>query len=86
MRIAPLKYFNEREAPTMDLRPRLKDVRVPALILVGRQDFITTPAMAEEMARHLPKARVEVFQDSGHFALVEEPEKFYQVVKRFILA
>jgi len=84
VRIAPLKYFNEREAPTMDLRPRLKDVRVPTLIIVGRQDFITTPAMAQEMARHLPQARLEVFEESGHFAVIEEPEKFYQVVKRFV--
>jgi len=46
VRIDPLKFFNEREAPTMDLRARLAEVRVPALIIVGRQDFITTPAMA----------------------------------------
>jgi proline iminopeptidase len=84
VRIAPLKYFNEREAPTLDLRPRLKEVRVPALIIVGRQDFITTPAMAQEMARHLPQAQLEVFEESGHFAVIEEPEKFYRVVKRFV--
>ena len=28
VRIAPLKIFNEREAPTMDLRPHLKNVKV----------------------------------------------------------
>jgi len=38
------------------------------------------------MARHLPNARVEIFEESGHFALVEEPDKFYQVVKQFVLA
>jgi proline iminopeptidase len=84
VRIAPLKFFNEREAATMDLRPKLKEVRVPTLIIVGRQDFITTPAMAQEMASHLPGARVEVFEESGHFAVIEEPEKFYQVVKHFV--
>ena len=85
VRLAPLKYFNEREASTMDLRPHLPEVRVPTLILVGRHDFITTPAMAQEMAQCLPAARVEVFEESGHFAVVEEPEKFYQVIKRFML-
>jgi len=86
IRIAPLKTFNEREAATMDLRPRLKDITVPTLVIVGRHDFITNVAMAEEMVRHIPKARLEIFEDSGHFALVEEPEKFYRVVKQFVFA
>lgn len=85
LRIASLKVFNEREAATMDLRPRLKDIPVPTLVIVGRHDFITNVAMAEEMAKHIPNARLEIFEDSGHFAHVEEPEKFYQVVKQFVL-
>jgi proline iminopeptidase len=84
VRIAPLKAFNENEAPTMDLRPRLKEVRAPTLIIVGRHDFITTPAMALEMQKHLPDARLEVFEESGHFALVEEREKFYRVIQEFL--
>ena len=84
LRVAPLKAFNEREAATMDLRPRLKGIRVPALVIVGRHDFITNVAMAEEIVKHIPGARLEIFEDSGHFALVEEPAKFYQVVKQFV--
>jgi proline iminopeptidase len=84
LRIASLKLFNEREVVTMDLRPRLKDIPVPTLVIVGRHDFITNVAMAEEMVKHIPNARLEIFEDSGHFALVEEPEKFYRVVKQFV--
>jgi proline iminopeptidase len=84
LRIAPLKAFNEREVVTMDLRSRLKDIIVPTLVIVGRHDFITNVAMAEEMVKHIPNARLEIFEDSGHFALVEEPEKFYRVVRQFV--
>lgn len=84
LRIAPLKRFNEREAPVMDLRPRLKDIRAPTQVIVGRHDFITNVAMAEEMVKHIPNARLEIFEDSGHFAHIEEPGKFYQVVKQFV--
>jgi len=84
LRIAPLKRFNEREAPVMDLRPRLKDIRAPTQVIVGRRDFITNVAMAEEMVKHIPNARLEIFEDSGHFAHIEEPGKFYQVVKQFV--
>jgi proline iminopeptidase len=58
---------------------------VPTLVIAGRHDFITNVSMAEEMVKHIPNARLEIFEDSGHFALVEEPEKFYRVVKEFVL-
>jgi len=82
--IGPLKVFNDKEAASMDLRQRLKEITVPTLVLVGRHDFITNVAMAEEMARHLPDARLEIFEDSGHFLLVEEPGKFHRVLRQFI--
>ena len=84
LRIAPLKCFNEREAPTMDLRGKLHNIRVPALVIVGRHDFITPVPMAEEIVRHLNGARLEIFENSGHYAFVEEPEKFNTVIKEFV--
>jgi proline iminopeptidase len=84
LRIAPLKTFNDKEAATMDLRPYLKNIPVPTLVIVGRHDFITNVAMAEEMVKYIPNARLEIFEHSGHFAHVEEPEKFYQVIKEFV--
>jgi proline iminopeptidase len=84
VRVAPLKTFNEREAPAMDLRPHLNNIKVPTLVIVGRHDFITTVGMAEELVKHIPDARLEIFEDSGHFAVIEEPEKFYQVIKQFV--
>ncbi len=85
LRIAPLRVFNEREVPSLDLRPRLKDIRVPTLIIVGRHDFITNVKMAEEMKRHIPNARLEVLENSGHFGHIEEPERFHQIIRRFVL-
>jgi proline iminopeptidase len=84
VRIDPLKAFNDREAPTMDLRPQLANVTVPTLVIVGRHDFITNVSMAEAMVQHIPHARLEIFEESGHFAVVEEPEKFYRVIHNFI--
>ncbi|HVN16578.1 MAG TPA: alpha/beta hydrolase [Anaerolineales bacterium] len=84
VRIDPLKTFNDQEAPIMDLRPRLKGIRVPTLVIVGRHDFITNVVMAEEMVKHLPNAQLEIFEESGHFALVEEPQKFYRAIKKFV--
>jgi proline iminopeptidase len=82
--IAPLRSFNDREAATMDLRPQLHKITVPTLVIVGRHDFITNVAMAEEIVRNIPHSKLEIFEDSGHYAFVEEPEKFYRVIKEFV--
>jgi len=84
VRISALKTFNDKEAATMDLRPQLNEIAVPTLVIVGRHDFITNVAMAEEILKHIPNARLELFENSGHFAMVEEPEKFYRVIKEFV--
>ena len=84
IKIAPLRVFNEKEAPSFDLRLQLKNINVPTLIIVGRHDFITNVEMAKEMAARIPNAQMEVFEESGHYGFVEEPEKFYRVVKEFV--
>ena len=84
IRSASNKLFNEGEGQTMDLRPHLKHIQVPTLVIVGKHDFITNVAMAEEMVKHILNARLEVFEDSGHFVSVEEPDKFYRVVNQFV--
>ena len=84
LRITPLKTFNDKEAATMDLRPHLHKITVPTLVLVGRHDFITNVEMAREIVKHIPSARLEIFEDAGHYAFVEEHEKFYWVIKEFV--
>ncbi len=83
-RLDPLRQFNDHEAATMDLRPGLAAVRAPALVLVGRYDFITTPQMAEDIARHLPHARLVVFEQSGHLPFIEEPEAWRTTIRQFV--
>ena len=85
IKVAPLRVFNEKEAAAFDLRPQLKKIKVPTLVIVGRHDFITNVAMAGEMVKHIPDAHLEVFEESGHYGFVEEPGKFYRVVKEFVL-
>ncbi|GMR23407.1 MAG: hypothetical protein BMS9Abin37_1832 [Acidobacteriota bacterium] len=41
-------------------------------------------AAREEIAAGIPDARYELFEESGHFAPVEEPEKFVAMVTSFL--
>ncbi len=65
---------------------RLEDLRkisVPTLILLGRYD-LTSVETAREMGRRIPMSRVVVFEESGHFMYLEEPEKFLSSVRAFL--
>lgn len=82
--IAPLMYFINKEAPTMDLRHQLVLITVPTLVIVGRHDIVMPLPMSEEITRLIPRATLEIFEGSGHFSFIEEPEKFYKTVKEFV--
>ncbi|MBI3517311.1 MAG: alpha/beta fold hydrolase [Proteobacteria bacterium] len=57
-----------------DSRPDLPRIGCAALVLCGRQDVLTPPALSEEMARAIPDARLVLVDDCGHLAPLEQPE------------
>ena len=69
-----------------DLRSRLAEITVPALVLQGRYDWVTPMQGAEEMARSIPNARLHIFEHSSHMVFMEEPEELVTVLKEWIAA
>ena len=67
-----------------DLRPRLKDIRVPALGVYGRGDRIVDPGQGEVLAQCTPLAEIRYFEHSGHFPMLDEPERFHQTLDEFL--
>jgi proline iminopeptidase len=67
-----------------DVRPRLGEISAPTLILVGRDDFICPPSQAKIMHERIPNSELVVFEKSGHFAPVEEPEAFFAAVREWL--
>ena len=72
------------ERAPYDVRGDLPKITAPALVLVGRHDFICGPGHATEIANLILDARLHVFEKSGHFAHVEEPAEFERVVADFL--
>jgi 3-oxoadipate enol-lactonase len=61
----------------------LKKIRVPTLVLVGRDDILTPPSFSRELARRLPRARLRVIR-GGHGFFIEEAEAFNRAVLAFL--
>lgn len=84
-RLPPRRARWQASVRHVDLRPRLGEITVPALVCVGRHDPQTPWPANAAIAAALPYGRLEVFDRSGHDPFVEEPERFAAVVGAFLL-
>jgi proline iminopeptidase len=79
----PHAEYANREMPTFDARDQLPAIRVPSLVIAGAHDMLL-PERVKPLADGIPGARFVVFERSGHFAAVEEPEAFEAAVYAFL--
>ena len=73
--------MDDLEATGYDLRPGLRGVRIPTLVIQGVQDPIAT---AEIVRDAVPGSRLELIDECGHFPWLEQPEKFYALLMGFL--
>jgi len=59
----------------IDSRPHLPRVRCPALVVAARQDQLMPVELLQELASAIPGARLEIIENSGHMASIEQPEQ-----------
>lgn len=78
-----LTYFNERVAPTFDLRPLLPRITARTLVITGELDPWGAGA-ASELESLIPDARVVVLPEVGHMPWVEDPKRFRHEVLAFL--
>jgi proline iminopeptidase len=79
---AHAEYTNQRWA-SLDFRDRLPLIRARSLVIAGRHDMLP-PSRAQEISDGIEGAEFVVFEESGHFAPVEETEKFVRTVLDFL--
>lgn len=57
-----------------DSRPGLAAIRCPTLVMVGDQDQLTPPALAEEIANGISGSLLAVIPGAGHLSTLEAPD------------
>jgi pimeloyl-ACP methyl ester carboxylesterase len=67
-----------------DLTPLLPLIRSPTLLVWGAHDRDVPLSAAQVMARQIPNTRLVVFENSGHFAYLDQFDRFRLVVGRFL--
>ena len=83
---APQDFTNTdraREVPSS--LPRLHEIHVPTLILVGDADIPDVHAHAGAIETGIPNSRRIVITDAGHLMYLEKPEDFTRIVTGFLI-
>jgi proline-specific peptidase len=65
-----------------DVRDRLGEIRVPTLVVRGRYDMCTAP-IAQTLVQGIGGAREVVLEESSHTPVLEETDRYLDVVRRF---
>lgn len=66
-----------------DYRSRIKELRIPTLVLHGKRDLIPEETSAA-VAALIPGARLHLIENAGHMPFANEPEEFAQTVTEFL--
>jgi proline iminopeptidase len=68
----------------IDFRTDLKKLKMPMLIMAGRFDRVALPRFSVQFKQYAPQAEFVMFEKSGHQPFVEEPDKYFKVLKDFL--
>lgn len=66
-----------------DLRPQLKNMSVPTLVIHGRYDPVPLWT-AQETYEALPNAQMVALDECGHSPFIEKPQAFFKAVGDFL--
>ena len=94
-KVAGYKNMLERTPPTGyiqtcvairdgDLTETAKEIKIPALCVVGSEDKSTSPEEVKNLSDLIAGSRFEVIQGSGHIPCVDNPELLSKLIIDFI--
>ncbi len=80
---APVRDRWSQAARGLDYRHAARGIDVPVLLCVGRFDALTPIGCSQELAERIHAAWLMIFENSGHFPQVEEPQPLSAVLADF---
>jgi pimeloyl-ACP methyl ester carboxylesterase len=67
-----------------DLRQQLIPQSFPVMGMYGNRDVIVHPNQWATLKNRLPSARIERFENAGHFIMLDEPQQFMFKLRDFL--
>jgi pimeloyl-ACP methyl ester carboxylesterase len=84
--VTPRFAYERHFQATMTLRvfKHLKDIKIPTLVVTGRDDILIPAANSEIIAREIPGAELKIFENAGHGFFVSVRAPFVATLQEFL--
>lgn len=79
----PTEFYATGNLRNFDVTSRLGELHLPVLLVVGRFDE-ARPETVGRYQKQIGGSQLEVIEDAGHVSMVDEPQRFLEVVRRFM--
>lgn len=67
-----------------DTTEYLSKITIPALVICGEQDTISSPNLMELMSQKIKGSKFALIKNSGHMSMVENPLEVNDTIKKFV--
>ena len=84
MRAEPLIFAGRHLLRGWTVMDRLQEIKVPTLIVCGRDDFLYPPDSQRTMAARIFRSRLLVVENAGHNPYSERPDIVLPAVRAFV--
>lgn len=81
---AQATYADFLATDRFDAMERLAEVRLPTLVIAGEDDQMTPPKYQRFLAERLPRAKLVLLPDAGHYVQVEQELGFNEALEKFL--
>jgi proline iminopeptidase len=79
-----LMFAGTKLLPGWTVMDRLREIKVPTLVMAGREDFIFPPECQAELAAGIPDARLRIINQAGHNPYAEQSAEVMAAVRDFL--
>jgi len=77
-------YYRALTRYRKDLRPLIRPIEVPTLLIWGERDPVFTRATTEDFGEYVPDLRVERIAEAGHFVQTDAAERVNELLVGFL--
>ncbi len=73
-----------RACDKFDISDKLGLVKLPCLVIHGREDHVIAPSLAQMLADQLPRADIAFVRGADHIPMLEKPEEFNRLLAKYV--
>jgi len=77
-------YGNFLACDRFDISEEVEQIRVPTLLICGEDDKMMPPKFSLYLEEKIPKARLVLIPDAGHFVMMEDAKTFNEELIGFV--